>query len=127
MSFCTAINCMDGRVQVPVIDYLKHRLLVDYVDMVTEAGPVAVLASDPESERSLSILRRVEISARAHGSSAIAMVAHDECAGNPVSEFEQREQLERCLGLLRERYPYAEVLGLWIDGSWKVHEVDRLW
>ncbi|MHC5086790.1 MAG: carbonic anhydrase, partial [Planctomycetota bacterium] len=25
MSFCTAINCMDGRVQLPVIPFLQNR------------------------------------------------------------------------------------------------------
>jgi hypothetical protein len=127
MSFCTAINCMDGRVQLPVISYLKRRFLVDYVDMITEPGPVRFLGSDLEAEGSFSILRRVEVSVRAHGSQAIAVVAHDDCAGNPLSENEQREQLERSVALLRERYPSLEVIGLWIDGSWKVRESERLW
>jgi len=127
MSFCTAINCMDGRVQLPVISHLKQRFLVDYVDMITEAGPVCLLGSDLESEGSFSILRRVEVSVRAHGSKAIAVVAHGDCAGNPVSENEQREQLQRSVALLRERYPSSEVIGLWIDESWKVRELERLW
>ncbi len=39
MSFCTAINCMDGRTQLPVIEFLKNKLSVEYVDTVTEPGP----------------------------------------------------------------------------------------
>jgi len=34
MSYCTVINCMDGRVQLPVIKYLKERFDVDYVDSI---------------------------------------------------------------------------------------------
>ena len=47
--FCTAINCMDGRVQLPVIQYLQKRFNVDFVDSVTEAGPNLILseAEDP--------------------------------------------------------------------------------
>jgi len=127
MSFCTAINCMDGRVQLPVISYLKQRFLVDHVDMITEPGPVRLLGSDLESEGSVSVLRRVEVSARAHGSKAIAVVAHGDCAGNPVSDAEQRGQLERSVALLRERCPSSEVIGLWIDESWKVRELERMW
>lgn len=37
--FATTINCMNGRVQIPVIDYMKSKYGVDYVDMVTEPGP----------------------------------------------------------------------------------------
>ena len=39
MSFCTAINCMDGRVQLPVIRFLQERFKVDYVDVISEPGP----------------------------------------------------------------------------------------
>ena len=44
MSFCTVVNCMDGRVQLPVIRYLQDRIEVLYVDSVTEPGPVRSLA-----------------------------------------------------------------------------------
>ena len=43
MKFATAVNCMEGRTQLPVIAYLKKKFEVDYVDMVTEAGPVKIL------------------------------------------------------------------------------------
>jgi hypothetical protein len=39
MSYCTAINCMDGRVQLPTTAFQKERFNVDHVDMITEAGP----------------------------------------------------------------------------------------
>ena len=42
--FATAVNCMDGRVQKPVIEYLQKSFGVDYVDMVTEPGPNKILA-----------------------------------------------------------------------------------
>ncbi len=44
MSFCTTINCMDGRVQLPVIKYLQKHFNVDYVDSITEPGPNLILA-----------------------------------------------------------------------------------
>jgi hypothetical protein len=44
--YATAINCMDGRVQFPVTEWLKYRFSVDYVDRITEPGPVRVLAED---------------------------------------------------------------------------------
>ena len=44
MKFYTVINCMDGRVQLPVIKYLQKRFNVEYVDSITEAGPNLVLS-----------------------------------------------------------------------------------
>ena len=45
MSFCTVVNCMDGRVQLPVIRYLQERFEVPYVDSITEVGPSGVSPS----------------------------------------------------------------------------------
>ena len=36
--FCTVINYIDGRVQLPVIRYLQKRFDAEYVDSITEAG-----------------------------------------------------------------------------------------
>jgi hypothetical protein len=122
-TFCTSINCMDGRVQRPVIEYLEKRFRVDYVDEISEAGPVRYLAGEPDSFETRAILRRVEISLDKHGSRSIALAAHHDCAGNPVDEERQREQLQEGLQLLRERYPRTEIIGLWVDADWKVSEV----
>ena len=62
MSFCTVINCMDGRVQLPVNEYLRRELSVEYVDTITEAGPVRILAREQQSALADSILARVDIS-----------------------------------------------------------------
>lgn len=42
--FGTAINCIDGRVQLPVIKWLKENYYLDFVDMITEPGPDKVLS-----------------------------------------------------------------------------------
>ena len=62
MSFCTAVNCIDGRVELPVIRYLQQRFGVLYVDLVTEPGAVRSLAGPADTETKRSILRRVAVS-----------------------------------------------------------------
>lgn len=124
MSFYTTINCMDGRAQLPVISYLMERFGVQYVDVITEPGPVALLSADPESDASRSIFGRVEVSLDAHHSAGIAMVAHVDCAGNPVSDSEQREQMRACLRVLAKRYPGVALIGLWVDDTWSVSEIE---
>jgi hypothetical protein len=42
--FATALNCMDGRVQITIIEFLKKKFKVDYVDMITEPGIDKILA-----------------------------------------------------------------------------------
>lgn len=123
MSFCTAVNCMDGRVQGPIISYLSKRFEGAYVDDITEAGPVNVLASDPESSRSKAIYRKIDISVNAHGSRVIAVVAHHDCAGNPKSQEEQLEDLRVSVEVLRRRYPDLQVIPLWVGEDWLVEEV----
>ena len=122
MSFSTVINCMDGRVQMPVINHLQKRYGVDYVDVVTEAGPVGLLSQHPGSREALSVFRRVEVSIEAHSSKQIAIVAHSDCAGNPVPDSEQKQQIYSCLEILARRYPHMELLGLWLDQDWRIHE-----
>ncbi len=130
MSFCTVINCMDGRVQIPVLRYLQKRFDVMYVDSITEPGPVRLFAS-PMTEASagdeelrLSVLSRIAISVEKHGSKKMALVAHDLCAGNPLSKSEQVEQLHRSVRALRERFPHLEVIALWLASDWQVVELD---
>ena len=122
MSFCTVINCIDGRTQLPVLAYLQNRFNVKYVDVVTEAGPAGVLSTRPKSGEAKSIFRRVEVSIQAHFSKGIAIVAHHDCAGNPIPDSEQQLQIQICQEILSKRYPEVEVLGLWLDQNWTLQE-----
>lgn len=123
MSFCTAINCMDGRTQLPVNEYLRKQLDVDYVDTITEAGPVRILAEQRDLQAAKSILERINISINKHGSKSIALVAHHDCAGNPVNKDEQLSQLKTATQWLSGKYQDVHVLGLWVDSDWAVREV----
>jgi hypothetical protein len=82
--FATAINCMDGRTQVPVIEWMKKRYGVDYVDMITEPGVDAILSENKDMQTIERIKKRLSISIEKHHSKFIAVVGHHDCAGNPV-------------------------------------------
>jgi carbonic anhydrase len=123
LSFCTAISCIDGRVHLPLISFMQRRFGVRYVDLVNEPGVVAVLSREPDSQRSAFIFSKVDVSVSKHAPKAIAIVAHDDCAGNPVSEREQRRQLSDSYRQLKARYPDQSLYALWIDKNWTVHEV----
>lgn len=121
--FGTAINCMDGRVQIPVTNWLRSQYGVDYVDMVTEPGPVRFLAEGKDPWVSASIQRRLEISVHHHRSEVVAIAGHHDCAGNPVPKKTQLEQILAAIKTVEGWNFKARVVGLWVDENWEVQEV----
>ena len=124
-SFATAINCMDGRVQYPVNDWMKARFGVDYVDVVSEAGPDGLFfhRSLPHIE---AMKQRVMISVNGHGSRNVAIVAHHECAGNPADKETHLEHLRHSMEIMASWGLPVQLLSLWVDEDWVVHLVDSV-
>lgn len=122
-SFATAINCMDGRVQIPVNEWLRRRFSVDYVDTITEPGPNKILAENKDSSAVASIKRRVDISVNKHGSKFIAIAGHHDCAGNPVDKATQLAQTRAAVKTVKSWSLAVSVVGLWVDEGWEVSEV----
>ncbi|MDD2233866.1 MAG: hypothetical protein PHZ11_02220 [Desulfitobacteriaceae bacterium] len=120
-SFGTAINCMDGRTQLPVNEYLRNRYNLDFIDTVTEPGPVKILAENQAGVE--SIRQRVKISVEGHGSKLIAIIAHYDCAGNPVSKEIQLQQLDAAIKIVRSWNYEVEYIGLWVDDKWQVEQI----
>jgi hypothetical protein len=111
---------MDGRTQQPVIDWMKNQYGVDYVDMITEPGPDGILANR-EKDIVAQIKKRVLISVEKHGSEAVALVAHGECAGNPCDKDAHMGHLRKGMELIRSWELPVEIVGLWVDPeNWQV-------
>jgi carbonic anhydrase len=123
MSFCTAVNCIDGRVQLPVIEFLRQRFGADYVDSVTEAAPVRILAGLTNRRQVQSIIDRIEISINSHKSKGIAVVAHHDCAGNDADKQKQLEHLDISVKFIKTQYQAIEAIGLWVDENRIVTEI----
>lgn len=121
--FCTLVNCMDGRVQLPVITYLQKRFAAEYVDNVTEAGPNRILAEGRPASALQRILHRIRISLHKHGSTCIAIIGHWDCGANPQGKRGQVQQLRKAAALLHRTFPQTAVLPLWVDNEWRVTEL----
>ena len=120
--FATAINCIDGRVQRPVAEWVRIRYSVDYVDTVTQPGPEKALTQGAPATVD-AMRQHVGVSVSAHQSRLIAVVAHHDCAGNPVSDEEHKAQvLLACQEVARWGYP-AEIIGLWVTEWGQIEEV----
>jgi len=122
IKFATAINCMDGRVQIPVIEWIKKEYGVNYVDMVTEPGPNKILAEGKNNALLESIKRRVEISVNKHASKLIAIVGHYDCAGNPAEKDIQLKHILLAIKMVKSWDFKVKIIGLWVDENWEVCE-----
>ena len=114
ITFATALNCMDGRVQLSVNEAVRSIFGVSHVDTITEAGIVKFLSDEINSPETKAALSSIRISLDRHGSQAIAVAAHHDCAGNPRSEQGQKEQLDRAVSFLEEQFPGRRIVGLWV-------------
>ncbi|NLE46309.1 MAG: hypothetical protein GX620_16445 [Chloroflexi bacterium] len=122
-SFATVINCMDGRVQEPVIAWMKQRYGVQYVDSITEPGPILILADNRDLQTIESMRHRTDISVNKHGSHAVAVVSHYDCAGNPVGKDAQMVQLGAAIARVKSWGFGVDVQGLWVDENWQTYPV----
>lgn len=123
MRFCTVINCVDGRVQLPVIRYLQKRFDVDYVDSITEAGPNLLLSENKNTRSIQAIFDKLKISVNKHHSVGLAIAGHHDCAGNPAPQDRQIIHVQAAVKLIQQKYDDIEIIGLWVDENWEVHEI----
>ena len=113
-TFATALNCMDGRVQLPVNEAVRSTFGVSCVDTITGAGIVRLLSDETDAPEIATVLSNIRVSLEKHGSRGIAVAAHHDCAGNPRNEQSQKEQLARAVGFLEEQFPGCRIVGMWV-------------
>lgn len=119
--FGTVLQCMDGRPQRKVADFLTQKFSVVHVDVITTAGLVKHLVT--ETPQTPVLMQNLTVSLERHESNQIAVVAHADCAGNPVADHIQKKQVSNAVQFLTDRYPHAEVVGLWVGPDWEVEGV----
>ena len=119
--FVTVINCMDGRVQMPVNKYMIEKFDADYLDTITEAGPNKILSEGTDNILINSIKQRYEISTKKHNSKVVAIVGHHDCGGNSAIKMKQLEQIKESIALIKKWNEEVHVLGLWVDENWEVN------
>lgn len=124
-NFACAIDCMDGRVQDAVKNYIVKKCGVDFVDVITEPGPNKILAENKDSVIIKNIKKRVAVSVKHHGAKTIAIVGHFGCAGNPAPKEKQIKHLKEAKKAVESFGFNAKIILLWVDGDWKtVEQID---
>ena len=118
--FATSVSCMDGRIQIPLTNWIKENFSVDYVDTITEPGIDKLVADNTDLE---SIKIKVGISINKHKSELIVVSGHYDCAGNPVSNEEHITQIKKGIEVISSWNLGVKVVGVWVDDTWKINTV----
>ena len=121
--FGTAINCIDGRTQEVVIDYMKQKYNIDGVDMVTFPGVDGLFSKEQNSAEIALIRRSVSISIERHGSKIIALVGHYDCAGNPGDREHHNKHIRRAMQEVSSWNLNAQAIGLYVNEKREIEVV----
>ena len=124
-TFGTAVNCMDGRVQGPIADWVKINFGVRYVDTVTEAGPDGILARGP-AHLIEHIRQRVLVSTGPHDSKVVVVAGHSGCAGNAVADDQHRADVRAAMRTLATWELPAQIVGLFVNEFGAVEVIERM-
>lgn len=122
--FGTMLNCMDGRTQEPVINWIKDKYKLDVIDAPNPAGPTNMILNGSEEIKN-HYKEEVLISVNGHNSRHVVIVAHQECAANPISDEEQIEQIKKACESVKKEWNIPE--GVHIIGLWLTKKTDLDW
>lgn len=112
--FGTTLNCIDGRVQNPVAEWVKFHSHVQYVDTITTPGIVNVLTEGDVDELN-SIYGKLQLSVKYHQSQVVAVAGHFDCAVNNVTFETQKEQITESADLINSWNLGVRVVGLFVN------------
>jgi carbonic anhydrase-like protein len=121
-TFATVVNCIDGRAQGPVSDWIKINCQASFVDTITTPGPDKLLSSGPHSKVE-HVREAVAVSVNAHKSRAVVIAGHYDCAANPASADEHKRQILAAAEVVRSWGLPVRIAGLWVNEWWQVEVV----
>ncbi|OAA86459.1 carbonic anhydrase [Clostridium coskatii] len=120
--FAVLLNCMDGRTQLPAINWIRDNFRVKYVDIISEPGIDKVICGEDENFIN-SLKYKMDISINSHGASMAFIVGHYDCAANKVDKITHIEQIKKSVCIIKKLYNNIEVIGLWINENFEVEKI----
>ncbi len=115
--FCTSISCMDGRIQLPIIHWLKENHEASFVDTITEPGIDNLFTN---TDKIKEIKSKTLISVNKHGSKLVIVSGHNDCAGNPVSKSEHIDQIKHAVSVIESWKLPIKTIGAWVNQNWEL-------
>ena len=126
------MTCSDWRLHKRVVDFnarIGRATGTKEVDLVALPGPDGLLKPERMGEWEAA-KGQVKLLADAHHASALAVVAHQRCAGHPVSDGEHDHDVQALAKALKESLAfsgpvYALVATYTNDRKWGLKQVGR--
>jgi carbonic anhydrase len=115
---------MDGRVQLPIINWIIANYEVKYVDMITTPGMDGILAD--KNNNIEDILEKINVSKEVHSTKHIFIVGHHDCLANPVNIETHKKHITDAVNRIKELHQSSNVIGLWLDKKSKVQIVNNI-
>jgi len=116
-TFFTTVGCMDGRVQDVVAAFGRQKFGAKYSDTITEAGLVGKLPLKEQGLLDTITFKVVAVSIGKHHSVGVIVHGHAECAGNPVSDAQQKEDIRNSVAVIKSLVGDVPVVGVFIHRS----------
>lgn len=113
-TFFTAVGCMDGRVQDVVAKFGQEKFGAKYPDTITEAGLVGKLPLNDTTLLESVKFKVVDVSIGKHHAAGVIVHGHAECAGNPVSDEQQKEDIRRSVEVIKSLVGDTPVTGVFV-------------
>ncbi|MEW5784220.1 MAG: carbonic anhydrase [Bacillota bacterium] len=120
MRFATCLNCIDGRTQLPVLNWIRERYRFEFVDLITEPGIAGSLINN--SSAASSIVQKVDISLEKHRSRYIFVAGHHDCAAYNGDDRRHKKDLDLALERIMLLFPAVQAIGLWVNENWEIEE-----
>ncbi|WP_244835004.1 carbonic anhydrase [Clostridium sp. BJN0001] len=117
--FATLLNCIDGRTQIPAINWIRNNFDIEYVDLITEPG-IDKLISLQDKKFMKLLEEKILISLEKHESKMIFIAGHYDCAANDVSKDEHLKQIKASVQIIKKSNKNVRVIGLWINEHFEV-------
>lgn len=122
--FVTCLNCIDGRVQLPVINWILENYDVKYVDMITAPGMDGILADKNNNVK--DIFEKLTFSNEGHSTELIFIVGHHDCLANHVEDETHNKQVIDSVKRIKKLYSTCDAIGLWVDSEFDVQIIYKL-
>jgi len=118
--FVTCLNCIDGRVQLPVINWVMKNYEVKYIDTITAPGMDGILVDNNDI---VDILEKINLSRSFHFTDHIFIVGHHNCLANPVEDEIHKKQILKAVKRIKKFNSSCYVIGLWVDNNFNVQQI----
>ena len=104
-----ALTCADWRLHLRKVDLnarLARRLGVDGVDLIAVPGPDGLIKPQRQSEWQTAVAQ-IKLLIGAHAPQVVTAVAHQRCAGHPVSDVEHEADVVATAKALKQATGFA--------------------